>query len=133
VLNGDTISIISDSIRNCNADQLGLSTWNPQTFTVTIGVTGATLTSSVNIIGFTMFDHYKSEWELGITGGYSNGVFTEDHVPTIPVHFVAFALINNKFYGGVTAASPVTGQNYTVTLVQVDPASFKEQINTLYP
>jgi hypothetical protein len=132
VVSGDTVSIFSDSMRECNADCLGLSNWNPQNFNVTLSVIGATLSSSTVVEGFTLFDGYKSEWPLGITGSYSNGVFNEVHVPTIAVHFVAFTLINGKFYGGVAAASPVTGKNYLVNLTEVDPTSFKEQLNTLY-
>ena len=126
----DTISIISDSLRQCNADQF-MTAPNYQTFKVTVVVTGATLSPTTEVKGFTLYDTFKGAWPLGCIGSYANGVFTEQHVPNIPVHFAVYTLIDNKFYGGVLAKTPVTGANYTVTLTQVDPVAFKGQLNNL--
>ena len=78
-----------------------------------------------------LYDNYKGVWPLGLTGSFANGVYIEGHVPNIPVHFVSYGIINGKFYGGVTAATPVTGGNYTIFLSQVDPTAFKGQLNNL--
>ncbi len=126
---GDTLNIVSDSLRLCNADQFMTSPIY-QTFTVTIAVTGATLPST-GVFGYTLYDTYKGVWPLGRIGSYSAGVFTEMHVPNIPVHFVVFTLINGKFYGGTLGATPATGSNYTVTLTQQDAVAFKTQLNNL--
>jgi len=127
---GDTLSIISDSLKECNADQF-MTAPNYQTFTVTALVTGATVPGSSGVFAYALYDNYKAVWPLGWIGSYANGVFTEQHVPNIPVHFVVFTLIGGKFYGGIIGATPVTGNNYAVTLTEVDPVVFKGQVNEL--
>ncbi len=132
IYNGDTIDIISDSLHWCNADQF-MSNPDFQTFKVALSVAGnLTLPSQLNT--YALYDTVKGFWTLGAFPGlssYSNGVYSETHVPNIPVHFVSFCLINGKFYGGVTAAKPVNGGNYTIFLSQVDPTAFKGQLNNL--
>jgi hypothetical protein len=127
---GDSMTIISDSITMCNADRF-LSNPNFQNFNVKIAVTGATLPSTTKVYAYAMFDNYKGEWPLGLIGSYNNGIFNEQHTPNIPVHFVAFAIIGGKFYGGIKAATPITNNTYTVTLTQVDKNTFKTQVNAL--
>ncbi len=129
VYQGDSLDIISDSLHECNADQF-MTSPDYQNFNVTIAVTGAVLGSN-HVFGYTLYDTYKGVWPLGEIGSYSNGVFNEMHVPNIPVHFAVFTLINNRFYGGVTAATPASGSNYNVTLTEVDPVAFKGQLNNL--
>jgi hypothetical protein len=131
IYNGDTISIISDSLKVCNADQFMPEPVDFQSFTVTITVTGATLPSGATVEGYVLFDNYKAVWPLGWISGYSNGVFSEQHTPNIPVHFAVYTLINNDFYAGVVSATPASGKNYTVNLTKTDPVSFKGQLNVL--
>jgi hypothetical protein len=128
--NGDTISIISDSLHWCNADKF-LTAPNYQHFKVTIALTGTTITSSSAIKAYALYDNYNGLWPLGF-GSRTDNVYSEEHVPDVPVHFVVFGVVNSRFYGGVTAATPKTGGNYTVTLTEVDPLAFKGQINALY-
>ena len=127
VYNGDTISIISDSLHECNADQF-MTSPNYQTFTVSTYIPGVAISSSTVVNAYALYDNYKGEWPL--LGG-SSGVFSVDHVPNIPVHFAVFTIVNNKFYAAVFPATPATGQNYTVTLAEVDPTTFKNQLNAL--
>ena len=132
---GDTVDIISDSLILCNADHF-LSSPVYQNFTVTVLVPGISLATSntgnnTTIKGYTLYDNYKGELPLGWVGGYANGVYTEEHVPNIPVHFVVFGIINGYFYGGIMGTTPVTGNNYTVTLSKIDPVAFKAQVNAL--
>jgi len=127
IYDGDTISIISDSLHYCNADQF-MDSPKYQSFTVTVGVTGASLSSSSTVYGYALYDNYKGVWPMT---NFSGNVFTEGHVPNIPVHFAVFALINNRFYAGVIAAIPAKGSNYLINLTEVDPASFKSQLNLL--
>ncbi|MCD6012177.1 MAG: hypothetical protein K0Q79_2039 [Flavipsychrobacter sp.] len=127
----DTLEIISDSFRFCNADRLGLSGWKYQTFKITIMASNATLTSTDELHTYAFYDNYKSFWNCSWYGGPVDNVYSEHHVPDIPVHFVSYALINKRFYAGVTAATPKTGENYTVTLFETDPAQFKAQLNNL--
>jgi len=126
----DTLGIISDSLRFCNADYFMISP-NYQNFTVTVAVTGAILPAIGRVFTYALYDNYKGEWPIGPFGSYTNGVFTEHHVPNIPVHFVAFTLINGKFYGGIIGATPTTGGNYTVNLTMQDPTAFKTSLNQL--
>ena len=101
-----------------------------QTFTVTVNATNNTVNSSSDLYTYVFYDGHEGVWPLT---GLSNNVYSEKHVPGIPVHFVSFALINGHFYGGVLAAIPVNNANYTVTLTEVDPNAFKGQLNGLYP
>lgn len=125
----DTISIISDSLGYCNADRF-MTSPNYQSFTVNVAVTGVTVPDSIRFKVFTLYDNYKGVWPCN-NYGLQNNVFSENHVPNIPVHFVAYTLINRRFYGGVFAATPKTGETYTVTLTEVDPTAFKGQLNNL--
>ena len=127
VYNGDTISIISDSLHECNADQF-MTSPNYQTFTVTAAISGTTLPAGTIVNAFALYDTYKGEWPL-LDG--TNGVFSEHHVPNIPVHFAVFTIVNNKFYAGTLGTTPATGANYTVTLTETDPTAFKTTLNAL--
>lgn len=128
VIGNDTTAIISDSLGECNADQF-MTNPDYQNFTVTVA--GVTLPANAQVFGYTLYDDYKAVWPLGLIGSYTNGVFTEQHVPNIPVHFAVFTVINGTFYGGTLGATPATGSNYTVTLAQIDVATFKQQLNSL--
>ncbi len=128
VINGDTLKMISDSLTMCNADRF-MTSPNYQSFSVTVSVIGATLPSANKVFGYTLYDNFKGEQILGRIGGYADGVFTESHVPDIPVHFGIFALIDGYFYGGIIGVTPANGSNYAVTLVKMDPNTFKTQLN----
>lgn len=125
----DSLQIISNTFGMCNADRF-LSSPNYQHFTVTIVVNGASLPTTYKPNAYAVYDQYKGEWPLSY-GVYADGKFSEGHVPDIPVHFVAFIIIDGKFYGGITAATPVSGNNYTVTLDEVNVAEFKEKVQAL--
>ncbi len=128
VYNGDSITIISDSLKMCNADRF-MTSPDYQSFTVTISASGAASGSDLSQVNaYALYDSYKGVWPLS---GISGSVISEGHVPNIPVHFAAFGLINNRFYGGVIAATPATGSNYTLTLFEVSPTDFKAQLNGL--
>jgi hypothetical protein len=127
VYNGDTITIFSDSLKFANADRF-MTNPDYQKFSVTVVATGATA-SAASLLTYALYDSYKGVWPLTASSG---NVYSEHHVPNIPVHFVSMGLINNHFYGGVLAATPKTGGNYQVTLTEVKPEDFKAQINALY-
>ncbi len=126
IYNGDTVNIISDSFIYCNADRLMDYDYDEK-FTITVATSGVILSSS-KINGYTFYDNYKGILPFH---EFNNGVFKPAEVPAIPVHFVVFGLINNRFYAGVIATTPKTGENYTVTLTETDPAAFKAQLNNL--
>ncbi len=127
-IGADTLSIISDSLKMCNADAF-ITDPNFQTFSVTATCIPSFGTNK--IYGYALYDDYKGVWPLGLIGHYLNGVFTEQHVPNIPVHFAVFTLINGNFYGGVLGATPTTGSNYTVNLTEQVADSFKAHLNNL--
>ncbi len=127
IYNGDTLTILSDSLRECNADQF-MTSPNYQTFTVTAAISGTTLPAGTIVNAYALYDTYKGEWPL-LDG--TNGVFSEHHVPNIPVHFAVFTIVNNKFYAGTLGTTPATGANYTVTLTETDPTAFKTTLNAL--
>jgi hypothetical protein len=130
VYNGDSITIISDSIKYANADRImNEASYTYQDFHVVLSAPGSVnIISAPKLNAFALYDNYKFFFPLRY---YADGVFNEDHVPNVPVHFVTFGVINNRFYAGVTAATPKTGENYTVTLTETDPAAFKAQLNNL--
>lgn len=133
VFNGDTISLFSDSIGFCNADRFMKRPFTYQEFKVTIvPPIGVTIAPTDELFTIALYDNQKSLWKCGWYGAPVNNVYSEGHVPNIPVHFISHVLVNGHFYGGVQAATPKTGENYTVTLKEVDPKEFKAQI-ALYP
>jgi hypothetical protein len=125
----DSFGIISDSFGLYNADRF-MSNPNYQTFKVTLDVAGAALIPSTNVFAYAVYDNVTGVWPLGMIGSYANGVFEERHVPNIPVHLVVFALINNRFYGGVVGVIPKNGENYTVKLIETDADEFRKMVNT---
>lgn len=123
----DTLSILSDSLALCNADRF-MTNPNYKAFKVTIVVNGAVLTDGNKVLGYALYDNYKGMWPFF---SYYKGVFNETHVPGIPVHFVAFTLIDGEFYGGTLGVTPEDGKNYTLTLTKTDAAAFKQQLNSM--
>ncbi|MCW3120755.1 MAG: hypothetical protein JWQ38_247 [Flavipsychrobacter sp.] len=122
---GDTISILSDSLGWGNPDKLPVKP-EYQDVKVSVVITGGgTDVSSMRC--YALWDTHKFVNQLN----YADNLFP-GKVPGFAVHFVAFGLVNGHFYGGVTAATPKTGENYKMTLTEVDPKDFKAQL-ALYP
>ncbi len=124
VYNGDTTTIISNTLEFCNADHF-MSSPNWQTFTLTCSAPGVALTDTIS--AFTLYDNYKGVWPMLMVKGMGE----EDHVPNIPVHFAVVAIINGNFYAGLLGATPTTGSNYNVILTKMPPSAFKAQIDAL--
>ena len=125
----DTTEMICDSFHFWNCDHfMGLS--NLQDFKITVTATNADISKVVNLLTYTLFD--KDNALIPAQSPANNNVYEVKNIPMAPVHFVSFGLINGHFYGGVSVATPKTGENYTVTLTEVDPKDFKAQINGLY-
>ncbi len=124
---GDTIKLVSDSLKLCNADQF-LNSPNYQKFNINASLNGINGTDITSIHGMTLYDNYNGVWP---NNNFANGSFREEHVPNIPVHFVAIALVNNRFYGGIIGITPSTGSTYNITLNEVDPVEFRTQISNL--
>lgn len=127
VIAGDTLSLFSDSMMMCNADQF-MTSPNYKTFTVDVTVTDASIVNEDDVYAYAVYDTYLGMWPMM---QYAAGKINENHVPGIPVHFVVFALIDGEFYGGISSATPDNGQTYSVTLTKTDADSFKEQVNDL--
>jgi len=125
VYNGDTLGIISDSIGYCNADQF-MTSPNYQSFTVTATTAnGAPINNS--ICGYALYDNYNGLWQMYA----SNKVFSENHVPDIPVHFVVTCIIDGDLYGGILGATPANGATYNVVLSKTTPAQLRTQVDAL--
>lgn len=127
---GDTIGLTSSTITYCNADRF--MTWpiNYQSFDIVINSGGRSY-SEDSITISTLYDNYNGAWPLYRRDTSTNHTYHEDHVPDIPVHFVAFAVIKGNFYGGITGATPVTGGSYTIELKKTTPAEFKARVDAL--
>ncbi len=128
IIGRDTMQIISDSLKLCNADQF-LTLPNYQSFTIAVTVSGHTLATEA-VYGYALYDLYKGVWPL-YHYSTSDKKFTEGHIPSIPVHFVAFTVIDGKFYGGILAGTPLTGATYNIELTQWDPETYKTMLNKL--
>lgn len=126
VYNGDTTQLTNDSMEFTNIDKF-ITNPNYQNFTVTIHADGGEL-NDAHVSVYAMFDNYNCTWYMA---SISNHVVYENHIPNIPVHFVAVALINGQFYSGIIGATPTTGSNYDITLKKSSPADLKAQINGL--
>jgi len=125
IYNGDTISIFSDSIGFCNADRF-MPKPDYQDFNVNITGTDVSKAHG-NMTVYTLYDEYKGIWRSAAT----TNTVRENHVPNIPVHFVVMGFVNNELYGGIAAATPVNGGNYTVNISKVDPVAFKALVDKL--
>lgn len=120
--NGDSVTLVSDSLGLGNADRF-LSNPNYQTFQVQIAGLPSDVTFETRAFAF--FDGQKTAWNMWhLTGN----TISEDHTPNIPVHFVVIAYGDGKLYGGVTAATPATGSTYTVNMSEQTPTALKAQL-----
>ena len=127
VTNGDTVSMITNNMHFCNADAFMVSP-NWQTFTVTVSASGATISANIGFLLYAVYDNYNGVWPMG---NITNNVATEDHVPNIPVHFLALTVINGNLYAGILGATPSTGSNYNVVMTKTTPAELKANIDAL--
>lgn len=124
--NGDSISIFSDSIGFANADRF-LPSPDYQNFTVAVSAGGRAI-SPDSLIGYTLYDDYDGVWPLS---SYNSGVFAENHVPNIPVHFVVVAVINGTMYAGAKGATPANGATYVVNIAAITPTELKALVQAL--
>jgi len=125
VYNGDTLSMFSDSLHYCNADQFMAS---PSYQSFTVNISGLTLPTSGTVWAYALYDNFNGVWPMTHV---ADSTITESHVPNTPVHFVVMTIIGSQFYGGITGATPATGSTYTVTLSTMDPASFRTMVRAL--
>lgn len=125
IINGDTINLITDTVGWCNADRF-LQNPNYQTFTVSVN--GPTGFQQGEILGYAPYDNFLGVWPLTNRSG---NVYSETHVPDVPVHFVVYGVKDGQFYGGIAAATPANGGNYTVTLSATTPQEFKVLVDAL--
>jgi hypothetical protein len=125
------LNLFSTSINYCNADKFTSWSANYQTFKIKIVAEGADLPSVDQLHTYVIFDNQKSVWKCGKSDAPVNGVYSENRVPDLPVHLASFAVINKKFYGGMTAITPKTGGNYTVTMKQCNATAFKAEMNKI--
>ena len=124
---GDTLSMITDTMGYINADAFMSPVPVYQDFDVKLDAGGIPIDSTVRC--FAVYDTHKSMWRLGIAGAFANGSFHEKHVPSIPVHFVAAAVIKGEIYAGSVGATPVTGGSYTVKLNKTTQAELKKMLD----
>ncbi|MES2703475.1 MAG: hypothetical protein V4649_12600 [Bacteroidota bacterium] len=122
----DSMSIIASTFTYCNADRF-ITSPNYQEFKITIEAPGVTLNDD-SLIAYTLFDGYNGVWPCFWV---DNHIFSENHVPNIPVHFVVAATVKGQLYTGIKGVTPATGANYTVTLAKSTPSALKAQIDAL--
>jgi hypothetical protein len=121
----DTVAITSDSI-HYNAASRNLLSPSYQAFA--LKVTAPITTFSDTLVAYAVFDSLNTVWQMSAS---HNHTITETMVPNSPVHFVVFTVINGDFYAGITAATPVTGNTYTVNLTKTSPVALRVKIDAL--
>ena len=125
VYNGDTLTIISDSLTWENCDYFSGNT-NLQIFTVTVA--GPDSLSGQNAATYALFDGLNTLMPIYPSAGMTYNI---NNMPNIPMHFICFAVVDGQFYGGILAATPTTGNTYTVTLTAQDPVAFAAAVDAL--
>jgi hypothetical protein len=121
----DTVVITSDSI-HFNAASRNLLSPAYQSFA--LKVTAPITTFSDTLVAYAVFDSLNSVWQMSASHDHT---ITETMVPNSPVHFVVFTVINGDFYAGITAATPVSGNTYTVNLTKTSPVALRQKIDGL--
>ncbi len=121
----DTVVITTDSV-HYNAASRNLLSPAYQAFALQI--TAPLTTFSDTIVAYAVFDTLNTVWQLSASHEH---LITETMVPNYPVHFVVFTVINGDFYAGITAATPVSGNTYTVNLTKTSPVALKARIDAL--
>jgi len=125
VIWGDSLVVASDSVHFCNAG-LPLDSLNYQSFSVKISAPITTFSDT--LVAYAIYDTMNVVWQMGQS---HNHIISENMVPNLPVHFVAFTVIDGYFYGGMLAARPQNGQTYTINLSLTSPAALKHKIDGL--
>ncbi len=126
---GDTIGISSIKVNTyCNADRF-MASPDYQDFTITINMNGQTyIKDSMKL--YTVYDEYNGVWPNRGYNAVGND-YRENHVPNIPVHFVAMIQSQGKFYGGITGATPSNGGKYIIDMAETTPVAFKTKLMDL--
>lgn len=125
VYKGDTISLLCDSFQLWNCDHFMRNT-NLQSFKVKLALTSVSIPANTGFYSYFMFDGLRGAMQLDDMA--ADRTYAISNIPDLPVHIVSFTLINGHFYAGVQAATPKTGESYTVTLTEVEPKDFKAQL-----
>ncbi len=121
----DSLSMFVSKVGWANADRF-MSNPNYQNYTVLLKSDSITTFSGIHF--YTIYDKLNGVWPGGEISG---NVITEDHVPNIPVHFVAYAIQKGFFYSGIFGVTPENGNVYEVKLTKSDLPTFKKQIQSL--
>lgn len=125
----DTLTIVTDSLKWMNLDKFA-SFPDIQKFDITLSATGNSINTPADIRCLIFVDTLRC---ISSLGHYKKTIdhYTDISCAKIPVHIVAFGLINKKFYGAVLGITPATGNTYNLSLSEVDPMDFKGQLNLL--
>lgn len=125
----DTLSLILDSMNFINGDKYRRDS-NGSTQNIIIDVTalGKQVALS-NYRGYIMVGAENSVFGMYSTSGTT---VMNLSLNKYLFHFVTVALIDGKYFGGITTATPEAGKTYTINMVEVDPIAFKAQLNALY-
>jgi len=126
---GDTIGISSTNLTYCNADRF-MTFPDYQKFWVKINVDGLEY-SEDSLLIHTFYDEYNGVWGISSRNGGTTHMYLENHIPNIPVHFVAFAIIKGNFYGAIQGATPETGATYVLDMKKTSPQEFKAKVAAL--
>lgn len=129
----DSLGIVSDSFQYCNPDFYYRTPTDLVTYEMTISTSGKYLTSQRNMRAFMLDDKVNTIITTkNATTSDANVTFSCTSPLNYKINHVAFALIDNHFYGGILTFTPIAGAKYSLTLTEVDPVAFKGQINAFY-
>jgi hypothetical protein len=126
----DSLKIVSDSFQYCNAGKVYQLPTSKVNYTMTIATSGKYLTSQRYMRAFMLSEQSKT---IIVTKNMTTSDATVSYNMTTAagsvVNHVAYALIDNRFYAGILTFTPIEGAKYTHTLMEIDPAAFKGQLN----
>lgn len=126
IYNGDTTSVITNTAGFTNADQ----PIPPNLIPITLHLTANNKPlgdSSLNVFG--AIDGKLSAFI--VNGRFFNSAMDVNLIQTMPLHFIAVAIIDRNLYTGILGVTPVKGGSYNINLTQTTPLAFKAQIDAL--
>jgi hypothetical protein len=123
----DTFRVVADSLKPMNADFF-LGFTNAQNCDLKVNLASGTTPANTNLYIYSVLSDIKA---IVLLGFGNNQAYYNVRVSNHPMHFVAFTLINGKFYAGMTSATPANGSAYNITLSEKDAVQFMSQLNNL--
>ena len=124
----DTVSITADSFTYVAA---GLQAAFPDMDTFNINLSGVTIPTTGNTRGAAVYTLHRGLNTVIPVNNFMGSSKRDVIRGKVETHIVAMAVVDGKFYGGVSTVQPKSGETYTVSLSETSPADLKAKIDAL--